>query len=127
MKITAAVTRKAGAPLEIETLDLEAPRAGEVRVRIVGAGVCHTDIVARDQLLPVPLPVVPPDEETAGPPEMAVTFAVPERLSAIRFTRTTPSFVFPCSGIFPRLVKNCTTVPSATGVPSVGSPSSTRS
>ena len=58
MQITAAVVRKAGAPLEIETLDIEAPRAGEVLVRVVGAGVCHTDIVARDQLLPVPLPVV---------------------------------------------------------------------
>ena len=58
MQITAAVARQAGAPLVLETLDIEAPRAGEVLVRIVGAGVCHTDIVARDQLLPVPLPVV---------------------------------------------------------------------
>lgn len=58
MQITAAVARQAGAPLEMETLELEGPRAGEVRVRIVGAGVCHTDIVARDQLLPVPLPMV---------------------------------------------------------------------
>ncbi|MCC7462030.1 MAG: NAD(P)-dependent alcohol dehydrogenase [Gammaproteobacteria bacterium] len=58
MQVTAAVARTAGAPLVFETLELEAPRAGEVRVRIVGAGVCHTDMVARDQLLPVPLPVV---------------------------------------------------------------------
>jgi aryl-alcohol dehydrogenase len=58
VKITAAVARTAGAPLVIETLDIEEPRAGEVLVRVVGAGVCHTDIVARDQQLPVPLPVV---------------------------------------------------------------------
>jgi hypothetical protein len=51
------------------------------------------------------------------PPDVAVTVATPERLSDTRFTRTTPSFVFPCSGIVPRSVKNWTTVPSATGVP----------
>lgn len=34
------------------------PRADEVRVRIVAAGMCHTDMVARDQLYEVPLPIV---------------------------------------------------------------------
>jgi aryl-alcohol dehydrogenase len=58
VKITAAVAREARAPLVIEKLDIEEPRAGELLVRVVGAGVCHTDIVARDQMLPVPLPVV---------------------------------------------------------------------
>ena len=58
MKITAAVAREAHAPFSIETLELEAPRAGEVLVRIVATGLCHTDIVVRDQVLPVPLPVV---------------------------------------------------------------------
>lgn len=58
MKITAAVAREAKAPFSIESLELEAPRAGEVLVRIVATGLCHTDIVVRDQVLPTPLPVV---------------------------------------------------------------------
>src|SRR5438093_1858330 len=53
----------------------------------------------------------------APPPENALTVAVPDRLSETRLTRTTPSLVLPCSSIFPRLVKNCTTVPSGTGSP----------
>ena len=43
MKVRAAVARKAGAPLTIETVDLEGPRFGEVLVEIKATGVCHTD------------------------------------------------------------------------------------
>jgi S-(hydroxymethyl)glutathione dehydrogenase / alcohol dehydrogenase len=43
MKVKAAVARKAGAPLEIETVDLEGPKASEVLVEIKATGVCHTD------------------------------------------------------------------------------------
>ena len=43
MKTRAAVAWKAGAPLTIETLDLEGPKAGEVLVEIKATGVCHTD------------------------------------------------------------------------------------
>ena len=43
MKTKAAVAWKAGAPLTIETVDLEGPRAGEVLVEIKATGVCHTD------------------------------------------------------------------------------------
>ncbi len=43
MKVKAAVAHKAGAPLSIETVDLEGPRAGEVLVEIKATGVCHTD------------------------------------------------------------------------------------
>lgn len=58
MKITAAVARTPGADFSIEEIELEAPGEREVRVRIVGAGVCHTDLIARDQAIPVPLPAV---------------------------------------------------------------------
>lgn len=58
MKITAAVSRAPGAPLSIETLDLEAPRDTEILVRVVATGVCHTDMVVRDGHLPTPQPVV---------------------------------------------------------------------
>jgi len=43
MQVRAAVAYQAGAPLVIETVDLEGPRAGEVLVEIKATGVCHTD------------------------------------------------------------------------------------
>ena len=43
MKTRAAVAWEAGKPLSIEEVDLEGPKAGEVLVRIVATGVCHTD------------------------------------------------------------------------------------
>ncbi len=43
MKTRAAVAHKAGAPLTIETVDLEGPKAGEVLVEIKASGICHTD------------------------------------------------------------------------------------
>ena len=43
MKTRAAVAWKAGAPLDIETIDIEGPKAGEVLVEIKATGICHTD------------------------------------------------------------------------------------
>src|ERR1700690_2349943 len=43
MKVKAAVAYKAGAPLEIETVDFDGPTQGEVLVEIKATGVCHTD------------------------------------------------------------------------------------
>ncbi len=58
MKMKAAVTRAPRAPMSLETLEIEAPRANEVLIRISAVGVCHTDISMRDQLFPVPQPIV---------------------------------------------------------------------
>lgn len=44
MKIKAAVLEEFGAPLEVQELDLAEPRAGEVLIRLVACGVCHTDL-----------------------------------------------------------------------------------
>src|SRR6185503_2408572 len=44
MKIRAAVLEDFGAPLEVQELVLAEPRAGEVLVRLVACGVCHTDL-----------------------------------------------------------------------------------
>ena len=44
MRIKAAVLERFGAPLEVQEVDLEEPRAGEVLVRLVACGVCHTDL-----------------------------------------------------------------------------------
>ena len=43
MKSRAAVAWEAGKPLSIEEVDVASPKAGEVLVRIVATGVCHTD------------------------------------------------------------------------------------
>ncbi|UVO51037.1 NAD(P)-dependent alcohol dehydrogenase [Sphingomonas sp. SUN019] len=54
----AAVARQPGAPFAIETLSVDEPRDGEVLVRIAGVGLCHTDLIFRDQFAPYPLPAV---------------------------------------------------------------------
>jgi len=43
MKTKAAIAWRAGAPLTIEEVDLEGPRAGEVLVELKATGICHTD------------------------------------------------------------------------------------
>ena len=43
IRCRAAIAWKAGAPLSIEEVDVAPPKAGEVRVKIVATGVCHTD------------------------------------------------------------------------------------
>ena len=43
MKTRAAVAWKAGQPLSIEEIDIDGPKAGEVLLRNVATGVCHTD------------------------------------------------------------------------------------
>ena len=47
MDIRAAVAHKAGAPLTIETVSLDGPKAGEVLVEIKATGICHTDEFTR--------------------------------------------------------------------------------
>ncbi len=43
MKSRAAVAWEPGKPLEIEEVDVAGPKAGEVMIRMVATGVCHTD------------------------------------------------------------------------------------
>ena len=47
MKVKAAVAYAAGQPLEVTSVDLEGPRAGEVLVEIKATGICHTDEFTR--------------------------------------------------------------------------------
>lgn len=56
--VRAAVVPSYGAKLSIETLSLEDPRPDEILVRVVSAGVCHTDAMSRDGGYPVPTPIV---------------------------------------------------------------------
>ncbi|MBL4682485.1 MAG: S-(hydroxymethyl)glutathione dehydrogenase/class III alcohol dehydrogenase [Pseudomonadales bacterium] len=43
MKTRAAIAWEAGSPLVIEEIDIAGPKSGEVLVRMVASGVCHTD------------------------------------------------------------------------------------
>ncbi len=43
MRVKAAVAWEAAKPLEIEEIELDGPKAGEVLVRLAATGVCHTD------------------------------------------------------------------------------------
>ena len=43
MDVRAAVAHQAGEPLEVETVQLDGPKAGEVMVEIRATGICHTD------------------------------------------------------------------------------------
>ena len=58
MQIRAAVTESKGAPFAIQELELGELRPDEVLVEIAASGICHTDLICRDQWLPVPFPVV---------------------------------------------------------------------
>src|SRR6059036_4262056 len=44
----AAVLQSAGRPLEILDLDLDPPKPGEVEVRLLASGVCHSDVHRAD-------------------------------------------------------------------------------
>ena len=44
MKITAALSGRGGAAPELVEMEQEDPRAGEMRIRLVATGICHTDL-----------------------------------------------------------------------------------
>ncbi|RFZ85121.1 NAD(P)-dependent alcohol dehydrogenase [Mucilaginibacter terrenus] len=58
MEITVAVTKEKNAPFTFEQAELDGPRANEVMIKITACGICHTDLAARDQIYPAPLPIV---------------------------------------------------------------------
>jgi aryl-alcohol dehydrogenase len=66
MKIRAAVVWETGGEFSIEELELAEPRDDELLVRVAGAGICHTDLVARDGHLPGPPPPSVFGHEGAG-------------------------------------------------------------
>lgn len=56
MKIKAAVTYNKGVFTLDNEVELDNVKANEVLVKVVASGVCHTDVCARDQEVPFPLP-----------------------------------------------------------------------
>ncbi len=64
----ASVLFEQGTPLTVEDLDLAPPREGEVRVRMVTSGVCHSCLHAADgSWAGVPVPIVLGDEGATVP------------------------------------------------------------
>lgn len=66
MEIKAAVVFEQSGEFKIEPLEISEPNADEVLVRIVGVGICHTDLAARDLHLPIPPPPSVFGHEGAG-------------------------------------------------------------
>lgn len=58
IKTKAAFALEAGKPLVVDTLEVADPGPGEVLVRNLASGVCHTDESVRQQYYPAPLPLV---------------------------------------------------------------------
>ncbi|MFC6154789.1 NAD(P)-dependent alcohol dehydrogenase [Nocardioides yefusunii] len=58
MKITALVVEEKDAPFTVQEVDLAEPGRGEVRLKIVAAGVCHTDAITREGDMPMPFPSI---------------------------------------------------------------------
>ncbi|MBH5143466.1 NAD(P)-dependent alcohol dehydrogenase [Rhodococcus erythropolis] len=55
---TAAVVETGGAEFTLSSVELTEPQAGEIRVGLVAAGLCHTDLGVASGALPFPLPGV---------------------------------------------------------------------
>ena len=66
--INAAVLRAPDAPYAIEQVRLRDPGPGEVLVKIAGAGMCHTDLLGRSDLVgkPVILDHLPAQPDKSG-------------------------------------------------------------
>jgi len=58
MQVKAAVARAPGADFTLDSVELDDPCPDEILVRIAAVGVCHTDLVAREGLMPFTLPAV---------------------------------------------------------------------
>lgn len=61
-KVKAMQVSKAGGPLEMVEREAERPAAGWVRVRVEACGVCHSDSLVKEGLMPVAYPRVPGHE-----------------------------------------------------------------
>ncbi len=51
-KMRAMVVRKRGGPLEAEERDIPVPGPEEIRIRVQACGVCHSDVVTVQGLMP---------------------------------------------------------------------------
>ncbi|MDO5100314.1 MAG: NAD(P)-dependent alcohol dehydrogenase [Eubacteriales bacterium] len=106
MKMKAAVTYGKGEPFVMDEVELDAPKAGEILVRIVASGICHTDGAVQHQFIPMQLPAVL-GHEGAGVVEAVghgvTEFAVGDHVGiSFAFDNTCPS----CRKARPFMCKN---------------------
>ncbi len=111
MTVRAAVCTQLDKPLEILDLHLEAPRAGEVMVRLAASGICASDASVQKGALPSPLPVVLGHEgagvvEEVGPGVTALAVgdhvavcAMPQCGECYRCTRGQPGLCERADGV----------------------------
>lgn len=57
MEIKAAVVHEAEGDISLENVTIEEPKANEVLIKMVGTGVCHTDLGVKAQNIKTPLPI----------------------------------------------------------------------
>jgi S-(hydroxymethyl)glutathione dehydrogenase/alcohol dehydrogenase len=84
--VRAAVLRSPAAPARVERLALAEPGEGEVRVRVLASGVCHSDLHVRDGDWPRPTPIAMGHEgagvvEAVGPGARSLAVGQPVALS----------------------------------------------
>ena len=58
LDVHAAIVERPGGPFVWSPVQLGTPRPDEIVVEIAGVGICHTDLIFRDQFMPYPLPAV---------------------------------------------------------------------
>jgi aryl-alcohol dehydrogenase len=132
MLISAAVLRAGDAPYTIEQAKLNDPGPGEVLVKIAGAGLCHTDVLGRTDL--VGKPVILGHEgsgtiESVGPGVTGLAAGDPVVLSfdscggCANCLAAHPAY---CAEFFPRNLTGLATDGSACGTGQDGEPVATR-
>ncbi|MEL9990646.1 MAG: zinc-binding dehydrogenase [Thermoproteus sp.] len=87
----AAVLHAYNTPLEVREVDISGPHEGEVLLRVLSAGVCHSDLYVLEGATPVPPPLVPGHEAVAIVEEVGPSV---EGLSPGDVVVT--SFIWPC-------------------------------
>ena len=91
MRTRAAVLREFNTPLLVEEVELQAPKANEVSVKMVSSGVCHSDLHLVQGHIPVNLPIIC-GHEGAG----IVTAVGPGPSTVAVGDRVVLSWVSPC-------------------------------
>ena len=90
MKVKAAVLYEANTPLVLEEVDLDPPKAGEVKIKVGAAGVCRSDLHFMHGDAKCPLPVVLGHEAAGTVEEVGegVTSVAPGDRVVIAFVST---------------------------------------
>lgn len=79
----AVVARQVGAPVTVETIQVDPPGPGELTIRVAACGVCHSDLSAANGVIGLPMPLVLGHEAAGTVVEVGVgvdEFAVGDRV-----------------------------------------------